>query len=337
MRRATFLLALLLAALPLAARDLEIYFVDVEGGQATLIVTPAGKSMLVDAGWPGNNGRDARRIAAAAKLAGINQIDYMLVTHYHLDHVGGVPELAAILPIVTYVDHGPNTETDAPAMLLSVAYAQVMAKGKHLVVRPGDQIPLAGVDVRVVAARGATIKTPLEGAGAANPTCGAVSPQPADPTENARSVAFLLTYGKFRFADFGDLTWNTENALVCPANLLGASDLYLVTHHGADISNSPAMLSALRPRVAIMNNGANKGGTPRAWWRITHNPGLEDLWQLHYSVAGGPWHNPQAQFIANPETAACQGHWIKVTARSDGSFTVTNGRDNFSKTYAARK
>jgi hypothetical protein len=289
--------------------------------------------MLVDAGWPGNNGRDANRIAEAARLAGVKQIDYMLVTHYHMDHVGGVPELAAKIPVVTFVDHGPNMESDAGAQKLAAAYEKALEHHRHLMIKPGGRIPLPGVDVEVVAANGETISSPLPGAGAANPACAAVKPQDSDPSENARSIGFILTYGKFRFADFGDLTWNKELALACPNNLLGTVDAYLVTHHGMDISNSPAIVQALRPRVAILGNGARKGGTPKAWDVVRHSPGLRDLWQLHYATAAGPEHNSPEQFIANLDSAPDQGHWIKLTAGPDGSITVRNGRNGFEKVY----
>ncbi|MEK7406098.1 MAG: MBL fold metallo-hydrolase, partial [Acidobacteriota bacterium] len=320
MRNVLVLCALLpLLAAGVSARDLEIYFVDVEGGQATLIVAPSGQSMLVDAGWPGFDGRDAARIQAAAKLAGVQRIDYMLVTHYHLDHVGGVPPLAEKMPIVHFVDHGPNTETGKSPSALSEAYEKVLRKGKRLTVKPGDRIPVRGVDVHVVAARGERIATPLKGAGAPNPACAGVERKAEDTTENGRSIGFLLSYGKFRFADLADLTWNEELDLVCPNNPIGAVGVYLVNHHGMNSSNAPALVHGLRPRVAIMNNGAKKGGTPEAFQVIRKSPGLEDLWQLHFSLPGGKEHNSPEQAIANPE-AACQGHWLKLVARRDGSF-----------------
>lgn len=334
MRKAIAALGCFFGLLPaISGAALRMYFVDVEGGQATLIVSPSGQSMLVDAGWPGNNGRDSDRIAAAARLAGVTQIDYMVVTHHHLDHVGGVPELAAKIPVVTFVDHGPNNETGAAAQTLSAAYDKVAGKGKHLVVKPGDRIPLQGLDVEVVAANGNTIKKPLGGAGRANAACSDVKPQEADPTENARSVGFILTYGKFRFADLGDLTWNKELALTCPNDLIGTVDVYLVAHHGLAISSPPAFVHALHPKVAIMNNGARKGGEPMAWTVIRDSPGLKDLWQLHYSVAGGKEHNSPDQFIANPEGGSDQGNWLSLTATPDGSFTVRNSRNRLAVSY----
>ncbi len=326
---------LLLSALPLAAaRNLEIYFIDVEGGQATLIVSPSGQSMLVDAGWPGFGGRDAARIKAAAELAGVRQIDYLLMTHYHTDHVGGIPQLVEKMPVVHFVDHGPNTETGKNADALAAAYQKVIEKGKRLVVKPGDKIPLQGVQIDVIAARGNLISSPLKGAGAPN-ACQGVERKADDDTENGRSVGFLLTYGKFRFIDLADLTWNKELDLVCPNNLIGTVDVYLVSHHGMNISNAPPIVHALRPRVAIMNNGAKKGGSPDAWRVIRQSPGLEDLWQLHYSVPAGKENNSTDELIANPDEN-CQGHWIKLSAQPSGAFTVINSRNNFRKTYKPR-
>jgi beta-lactamase superfamily II metal-dependent hydrolase len=316
-------------------QPLQVYFVDVEGGQATLIVTPSGGSMLVDAGWPGHQGRDAERIVAAAKLAGLKQIDYFLLTHYHTDHFGGLPQLAARIPIATFVDHGANTETGAQAAQYSAEYAQLLTRAKHLVVQPGDRIPLRDVDVKVVAARGVVLSAPLAGA-RPNPVCATTQPQAADPSENARSVGFLLTFGKFRFIDLGDLTWNKELDLVCPASKVGAVDVFLTSHHGVKISNSPALLAALSPRVAIMNNGARKGGDPEAWRIIRASAGLEDLWQLHYSVAGGEKNNAAEPFLANPQEN-CSGNWLKLTARPDGSFAVSNSRNGYQKAYPAKK
>jgi competence protein ComEC len=333
MRKAMLVLGCFLAVVSATAADLRIYFVDVEGGQATLIVAPSGESMLVDAGWPGNNGRDSGRIVAAAKLAGIKQIDYLLVTHHHLDHVGGVPELAAKIPVVTFIDHGPNVETDSAARKLTAAYQKAIENHNHLVVKPGDRVPLKSVDIQIVTANGEAISSALTGGDEENPACAGVKPQAPDPSENARSIGFILSYGKFRFADLGDLTWNKELSLACPKNLLGTVDVYLVTHHGMDISNSPAIVQALHPRVAIMDNGAKKGGSPKAWAVVRSSPGLEDLWQLHYAVAGGKDHNSPEQVIANPDAGADPGFWITLVAHPDGSFTVTNSRNDYAKTY----
>jgi competence protein ComEC len=314
---------------------LDVYFVDVEGGQATLLVTPSGASMLVDAGWSGVNGRDADRIAAAAKQAGVSKIDYLVVTHYHRDHVGGVPELAAKIPVGTFVDHGPSVEQGEQPAALFNAYVATRAKGRHLQVKPGDTIPLAGLDVRVVSAAGDLAKTALPGAGAANPLCADFKPKSEDPTENARSVGMVLTFGRFRLIDLGDLTWNKEHGLVCPNNLLGTVDVYLTTHHGLDQSGAGVLVHAIRPRVAIMNNGAKKGGTPPAWQIVHDTPGLQDIWQLHRAVDAGADHNAPEPFIANLEETTAFG--IKLSAERDGSFTVVNARNGQSKRYGPRQ
>jgi beta-lactamase superfamily II metal-dependent hydrolase len=332
----TLLLSVFLAVFALGAKDLQIHFVDVEGGQATLIVTPGGQSLLVDAGWPGFEGRDADRITAAAKKAGVSRIDYLVLTHYHRDHSGGIEQLAGRIPVGTFVNHGPNTETGAGAEELSASYARAAAKGKTLVVKPGDKIPLKGVDVTVVTARGERITKPLAGAGQANALCASAAPGKPDPTENARSLGIVVRYGKFRFFDIGDLTINKELELVCPANLIGKVDVYLTTHHGLDTSGPAALVHALAPRVAIMNNGARKGGTPPAWQIIKASPGLEDLWQVHYSLAGGAENNVAEPMIANMEEK-CAGHGLSITASESGAFKVTNTRNGHSKSYAARQ
>lgn len=296
------------------------------------MVTPSGQSLLIDAGWPGNQARDAGRIIAAAKRHGLARIDYLLVTHYHLDHVGGVPELAARFPIGMMIDHGDNTETGKQAQLLEDNYRKVIAQGvKRMSVKPGDVLPLRDVRVEVVTARGEHIAKPLKGAGKKNPFCGEEMKKD-DPTENARSVGVLLTYGKFRFVDLGDLTWNKEMEIACPQHFIGAVDLYLTTHHGLDQSNCKAIVHGLKPRVAIMNNGARKGGSPTAWTVVSTSPGLADMWQLHYSVAGAKTHNVADDRIANLEEK-CQGHGIRVSAQKNRTFTVTNLRNNLSRTY----
>ncbi len=329
------LLGMVLAAtFAYAAKTLDVYFVDVEGGQATLIVTPSKESILVDTGWPGFNGRDAGRIQAAAKAAGVKKIDYLVLTHYHMDHAGGITQLVEKLPVKTFVDHGPNRETGKSAGELSAAWDKAVATGQHLVVKPGDKLPLKGIDVQVVTADGNAISSPINGGGAANSFCGGKT-FPEDKTENARSTGILVTYGKFRMLDLGDLTSQKELEIVCPNNRLGKIDLYLTTHHGVNASNAQAIVHAVAPRVAIMNNGAKKGGSPEAWQIIRSSPGLEDLWQLHFAVAGGKENNSADSFVANIDEA-CEGKYLKASAMADGSFTVVNTRNKYQKSYAAK-
>jgi competence protein ComEC len=326
------ILGLACASLLPAAKDLQIYFIDVEGGQSTLFVAPSGESMLVDTGWSGHNSRDANRIAAVAKHAHVKRIDYLLITHYHEDHVGGVPQLAAKLPIRNFIDHGPTHETGERASELYRAYLEYRSKGNHILARPGETIPIKGLDVTVLTADGNEIASALPGAGQANPYCAGAKLHALDPTENARSVGTLIVYGKFRVIDLGDLTWNKEHGLVCPDNKIGTVDLYVVTHHGMNLSNSPAIVDALHPRVAIMDNGARKGDSPSAWQVVHHSPGLEDLWQLHYGINAGKENNTPDTFIANLNEVGDQANWIRVTAKPDGEFTVYNSRNKFAKT-----
>jgi len=327
------LAALATAPLPAAKNDLKITFIDTEGGQATLLVTPSGQSLLIDAGWPGYNGRDSDRIVAVAKKAGLTKIDFLLVTHYHMDHVGGVPELAAKFPIGTLIDHGTNTETNRGAKELEAGYQKVLATGaKRLTVKPGDTLPLKDIHVEVVSARGERIPKALKGGGQKNALCGQEPKKAEDPTENGRSIGVLITYGKFRFVDLGDLTWNKELDLVCPDHMIGPVDLYLTTHHGMDASGPAAMVHGLRPRVAVMNNGAKKGGSPAAWKVVSTSPGLADMWQVHYSIAGAKDANVPEERIANLEEK-CQGHNIEVEAGKNRTLTVTNTRNGTKKTY----
>lgn len=331
------ILAIVFCLTPLlhAAKPLEVYFIDVEGGQATLLVSPAKQSLLIDTGWRGYNNRDTERIVAAAKNAGIKQIDYVLITHYHRDHVGGAMQLADKMKIGTFVDHGPNLEDSKVTREDYADYEKTLPRAQHLVVKPGDKIPVKGLDVTVLSAAGNLITAPLPGAGQPNPTCATAQKKEVDTSENARSLGTLITFGSFRMIDLGDLTWNKELGLVCPNNLIGTVDVYLTTHHGLDQSNSPQIVDALHPRVAIMNNGARKGGVPSAWQIIKDSPGLEDMWQLHYSIAGGADHNARDSYIANIDEI-CEGKYLKLTAEPDGSFTVHNARNKFEHSYPAK-
>jgi beta-lactamase superfamily II metal-dependent hydrolase len=322
------------AGLP-AAKNLSIYAIDVEGGQATLFVTPGGQSMLVDTGWSGHNHRDAERIAAAARHAGVKRIDYLVITHYHTDHVGGIYQLVQKLPVLNFVDHGPQTETGKPAEILFNEYSAIRSQGQHLEVKPGDTIPIKGLEVKVLSANGDVIPSPLPGAGEPNPACAGYARAPADQTEDGRSVGLLITFGDFRMIDMGDLTQDGEYDLACPNNKIGVVDLFLVSHHGSNKSNAPPLVRAIAPRVALMDNGPHKGGSPEAWQTVRETRGLIDLWQLHYAIDSDKQHNSPDTFIANLD-AACEGQWIMVTAEKDGNFTVVNARNKYEKTYTKR-
>jgi competence protein ComEC len=316
-------------------KPMQIYFIDVEGGQSTLIVSPSGQSLLIDAGWPGYDGRDADRIMTAAREAGLKQIDYVLITHYHRDHVGGVPQLVDGIKVGTFIDHGPNLEDSEVTRTDYAAYEKAIAGHAHVIVKPGWGLPMKGIEVRVLTAAGDHITESLPGAGQANPYCAKEPAAPVDNTENARSIGVLITYGRFRFLDLGDLTKKKELELACPNNMIGAVDLFLVTHHGLDLSNAKALVWALDPRVAVMNNGPRKGGSPAAWQIVHDSPGLEDLWQLHYAEESDREHNVPEDRIANVKEN-CEGKYLKVVAESDGSFTLTNARTGEEKHYGRK-
>jgi beta-lactamase superfamily II metal-dependent hydrolase len=314
---------------------LQIYFVDVEGGQATLFVTPEGKSLLIDTGWPGNDGRDADRIVAAAKQANVSKIDFVLLTHFHTDHAGGLTQLADRIPIGALIDHGDNTEhTDAPTEQVWKDYLAVVSKKNFKRLRPkvGDVLPISGMQARVVSSDGVVLPLPLQGAGEPNPTCGTSKQAAADKTENLHSLGTLITFGKLRILDLGDLTADKEWELMCPANKLGKVDIYIVSHHGWNQSGSAVLLNGIAPRVAIMDNGAKKGGSPSSWDTIEKSPRLQDLWQVHYSEEGGDAHNVPATFIANPQ-GPDSGNYLKLTAKPDGSFEMFNSRTKSAKNY----
>jgi len=300
------------------AKPLDIYVVDTEGGKAALWVTPTGQSLLIDSGNPGN--RDLDRIMAAVTDAGLKQIDFLISTHYHVDHIGGLQELSKRIPIAHYIDHGPNVEEREQVQGFQAAYAELYGKAKHTVVKAGDKVPITGLDWRIVTSAGNVLKTPLTpGSAKPNPACTGVAPKDASPTDdNAQSVGSVITFGQFRAIDLGDLLWNKENEQVCPNNPVGAVDVYFVTHHGLDASGSPALVHAVQPRVAVMQNGTRKGGGVEAIKTMRSSSGFEDLWQLHWSYNAGLELNSAGVFIANIDDPATIANVLTAPPRGGG-------------------
>jgi beta-lactamase superfamily II metal-dependent hydrolase len=333
-----FLALFLLLLLPAFAADtLRIYWIDVEGGAATLIVTPGGDTVLMDAGWPGFENRDAKRIQHVLKdEAEQEKINYFVTSHFHRDHVGGLEQLADIVEIEKFVDHGDSVEKDRPrGKTLWDSYLKVAA-GKRLTIEPGDTLPLTGAELTFVAARSKAIAKPL-GSGAPNPHCSDAQLKEEDTTENGKSVGFIVKMGDFEFLDLGDLTWNFEHELVCPVNRIGEVDLYQTTHHGLMSSGAAQLVKAVRPMVAIMNNGPRKGGSPDVWKSLKEVDGFVDLWQGHHNVQASDEETVDRKRVANfGETDDCQGHWIGAAVRKDGNYTIVNSRNAYTKTYKAR-
>ena len=359
-------LAAMLVAQNRPAKTLDIYVIDVEGGNSQLYVSPSGESVLIDTGNAGTAAvRDADRIMAAIRDAGLKQIDHLITTHYHGDHVGGLLELATRIPIQEFIDHGGNVQPAPTIDPILQQYAALNVKVKHRVVKPGDNVAVTGLDWRIVTASGRVLSSPLPGAGGANPYCAGFKPhavnpvsgQPVGNTEDEQSVGSHVTFGKFRVLYLGDFTWNQEFELNCPNNRIGTVDLFVASRHGQSSSNSEALAHAIRPKVTITNNGTRKGGQPDAMKVLLNSPRLQDLWQIHFSELGGQEYTVPGMFIANsfdeqqvamavaprplppgaqaPPPPAHNGvaYWIKVSAQADGTFTVTNGRNAFTKTY----
>jgi beta-lactamase superfamily II metal-dependent hydrolase len=357
MRRFVLLVFLLATAGRLNAqtKNFEMYFVDVEGGAATLMVSPSGESMLIDTGFP-NDDRDAKRIYAATQLAGIKKIDHLLISHYHADHVGGLTALLKMIPADHFYDHGDGIEPENVQWLNAEKAASA---GKRTIVKPGDTIPFKGVKVEVVTSDMKVIAKPLPGAAPGpNPMCkNAEEKAPVTP-ENQRVVGVLITYNKFRYLNLIDIDWEKDMELACPVDKIGPVTMYQTSRHGSlDGAGSPPFLWAIRPQVIIVNNGPRKGlgqkdppksltppGETRApyeqvsYLRLAQTPRVEGIWQGHLSLMDSdPKHNTSPDMIANfEETKDCKGNWLKASVAADGTFTVTNGRNMYSKTYVTK-
>jgi competence protein ComEC len=360
--------ALLAAAPAVAQPPLRIVSVDVEGGAATIFLTPEGKSLLIDTGWPAGSGEmpspdatgeAADRVVAAAHKLGITRFDYVLVTHYHDDHSGGTGALVARIPVGTFIDHGDNSEPlrpdTPPQKVINTAagqyplYLKAIEGHKRIIARPGDVIRIGSLTDTIVASATRVIDKPLPGAGAANPHCD-VPGKGLTAGENAGSVASLLRFGNVTIAQFGDLSWDKEYELACPLDRIGKVNVLLVTQHGSNVSSNPAQVAAMRPDVAIMPNGGKKGGDPEVIATVTSQPGLQGFWRLHESFAH-PELSGDKDMIANlnPPQAVIDavadkpyeappdmGHGVELDITPAGAITVTNQRNGFSRTYQAK-
>ncbi len=321
------------ASVASAAETLDIYVIDTEGGKSIILVTPDGQSMLVDAGYPTPDDRDTKRIVEAAKAAGIKQFDFILATHYDSDHAGNIPRLDAQIPGKVFVDHGGPLPTLNAGSIKGIdePYVKAIGERKRISVKPGDTIPVKGLTITVVTAGGKALGSAFPGAGQPNDLAPAARPTYTDRDDNAGSVGLLYEFGKFRMLDLADLLSAVEYDLMCPKNLVGTVDLFMVSHHGFK------GLQRQVPGPGPASEGGHheqrrpQGGRAQVMDILKTSPGFQDLWQLHYSNAAGPKNAP-ADFVANPKDP-CEGKLIKVTVQRDGTFTVTNTRNGFSKTY----
>jgi beta-lactamase superfamily II metal-dependent hydrolase len=326
-RLVRFACLLALAAASLVAKNLDIYVIDVEGGKSVLLVSPSGQSMLFDAGWPASNNRQAStdRIVEVAKAAGLKRIDFLVISHFDVDHIGDVAALVAKIPIGHVFDHGGSQANPRFA-----AYAVVRDKIGHTVLKPGDKAPIKGVDIQVLAAGGKLIQK----TGTPNPLCDSykqAAELPSDVEDN-NSIGLLITSGKFRMLDLADLEAHDSRNLVCPANMIGHVSVYNVNVHGQFKGIAPELVGVLKAPVIIQANGSRKGADAQSWPVLKAAPGLKDIWQLHTSLNAGRDANPPDDFVANLEPS--DGfRWIKISAAKSGRFTVTNTRNGFSKAY----
>ena len=346
----TTILSLLLSVASVAARQaslpassLRIYWIDVEGGGATLVVTPAGEAILVDAGW--NLDRDASRIYdVAAGLARVNQIDYFIATHWHADHYGGAIALSKRMPIRRFYGNGPLAESvpDDPQFSALMPLYRDLVKGTSLILEPGDKLgirqPASGTPLQVqVIAAGRKLIGSSGGRTTANPLCGEKEDVKPDPSQNAESVVLLFRYGGFTFFDGGDLTRAVEQQLVCPINLVGDVELFQIDHHGFDLSNAPVLIHSLHPRVVVVNNGPQKGAEPKTMKTLFGIPTIETVWQVHRNLQAGDQINTKPEFIANPQAEdGSKAEFIQATAEPSGAFSIQIGQDGTRKSYLPR-
>lgn len=316
---------------------LDIYWVDTEGGAATLIVTPAGESLLVDTGNPG--ARDADRIfQVATKTAKLQKIDHLVTTHYHVDHFGGAAQLAKAIPIGIVHDNGDFGQKEKPSdeyLNFKADKREQIKVGEVWKLDGNPEKKSPGVTIKCLAARQEIIQPPANARLAKNPLTDEAVKKPDDTSDNANSIVLLVQFGDFRFFDGGDLTWNTEEKLVCPFNLVGNVDVYQVNHHGLDVSNNPVLIKSLKPRVAVINNGPKKGCMPGTYGTLKTLDGLQAIYQLHRNERpDGDKNNTEGEYIANESGEKCAGNFIHLQVAPDSkSYTLRIPATKHEQTY----
>ncbi|MES2694635.1 MAG: MBL fold metallo-hydrolase [Verrucomicrobiota bacterium] len=331
-------------------KTLDFYWVDSEGGGSTLIVTPAGESVLIDTGNPG--GRDSSRIVAAAKAAGLTKIDHVMITHWHIDHFGGAAEVAQQVPFGTLYQRAipgsdPDQRKQSPFLTQIKPYNEIAAK--RVALAAGTVIPLksAGatkLTLKCIAADQKFVEPTAAQAKVKSPLTGTVPAKPVDTSDNANSAVFVLEFGGFRFFDGGDLTWNLEEKLVTPHNLAGIVDVYQTNHHGLEVSNNPLLVQSLEPTVVMMNNGPKKGGQPGTFAAIKTAKSVQALYQIHKSYNVPAEENAAHDHIANHENltgadaAKCPANIIKMTVAADGkSYTISVPSTGHTQTFKTKR
>jgi len=352
--------ALAMAGTAAAAAEapLRIISIDVEGGSATLYVTPQGHSMLIDTGWPGTmgSGQDpngkaptpltsAQRIVAAAKAAGLTKLDYVVVTHYHVDHAGGINDLVKLFPVGMFIDHGPNRETPIPGRparelayrpeLFYPKYLAAVAGKPRRIMHAGETLKIDGLVITAIDSDGERIPKPLPAGRKQNPYCAKQTENTAynGGEENRRSLGFLMTWGKARILSLADTTWNMENTLVCPVDRIGPVDLMFVDNHGSTESNSPTLIDTVEPIVMIIPNGPRKGGDPETFDTVMASPRIKGIWQVHYALHSSAQENAPEDQIANLAGVPDAINPLKIDVDKDGTIIVTNPRNGVSKKY----
>jgi hypothetical protein len=329
--------------------------------------------LLRERGAPPTVPDNAERLASFMQKVGLKRIDYLVISHFDIDHFEAAAALSEKVLVGTFVDHGDsihygrseawwyeyNRPWYRPSMhetydVMWANYSHAREKAKHLIVKAGDKVPIEGVDALVVTSAGVVLAKPLEGTGQPNPACQGLDYREDVYMEDGQSVGLLISFGKFRFINLGDLTWSRSMALFCPNNLVGRADVYVITHHGQNLTRQwgdhfyglsscpPSEARGLQPRVALLTMGARghglgMGATPECMEAVRSSPRLEDLWETDKVVSGAEKdYNPPDDFIANLGENTGRVEYIKLAVNRDGSFTVSNSRNGFTKVYPAR-